>query len=43
MSSGFNVVGLAAEGFKTLGLAAASLTVVRFMQHLLQYSDTAET
>ena len=41
--SGFAVAGLAAAVFDALGLAAASLAVVRFMQRPIHCFDTAET
>ena len=43
VASCFVMAGSAAVGFKVLGLVAASLAVVRFMQHLVHYSDAAET
>ncbi len=43
VASGYAVAGLSAVSFEVLGLAAASLAIVRFMQHLLHHSDAAET
>ena len=41
--SDFAMVGSEAAGFEALALAAASLAVVRFVQHPVHRSDTAET
>ena len=42
-ASGFSMVGLAAAGSKALGLVTVGLTVVRFKQHRVHHTDTAET
>ncbi len=43
VASGFAVVGLVAAGCKALGLVAVGLAVVRFKQHQVHHTNTAET